>query len=168
MTKIVFAAALCLAFLAGLMMPRFSSNAGAATPASAGPSQGWNLHIDAEKHFGDAHPTEIAHHWCKSVGNGLTECQIYNSDAPDAQLVAVETIVGPAAYKSFSAQEQAMWHYHKTEIAKVNATLPGMSPEEAKKTVAAISDTYGKVWVLYDPMATNGMPTGQPTVTVLK
>lgn len=167
MTKIGVAAALCLAFVAGLMMPRLSLIAGAATPAANGPSQGWNLHIDAQRHFGN-HPSEIAHHWCKNVSDGLTECQIYNSDAPDAHLIAVETIVGPATFKSFPAQEQALWHYHKTEIPKVNATLPGMSPADAKKTIDAISDSYGKVWLLFDPLDTNGLPTGQPVVTVLK
>lgn len=166
MSKFVFVLAVCAAFGFGMMLPRPHFNAAAA--ASAGPTQGWNLHIDAEKHFGDAHPAEIAHHWCKPVSNGLTECQIYNSDAPDAQLVAVETIVAPAAYKAFPAQEQAMWHYHKDEIPKVNARLPDLSPAEAKKVVESISDSYGKVWVLYDPMATNGMPIGQPSVTVLK
>ncbi|HLI96953.1 MAG TPA: hypothetical protein VKT72_12830 [Candidatus Baltobacteraceae bacterium] len=64
--------------------------------AAQGPTQGWTLHIDAQKHFGDAHPKEIAHH-----------------------------------------------------------------------RTASILDTYGKIWLLYDPMTTNGQPTGQPSVTVL-
>lgn len=166
MKRLALAAALCAAFLAGLAVPR--AGTGAATPAQAGPAQGWNLHIDAQKHFGDAHSTEIAHHWCKPVSNGVTECQIYSSDNPDAQLVGVETIVAPAMYKSFPASEQAVWHYHKDEIPKVNATLPGMPAAEAKKVVDSISDTYGKIWLLYDPMTTNNMPVGQPTVIVLK
>ncbi len=171
MTKLAFAGALCLAFCAGFILPHPTSNAGAATPPQASttsPAEGWGLHIDAEKHFGDAHPTEIAHHWCKPVAGGLTECQIYDSDNADARLVAIETIVGPAAYKSFSPQEQSLWHYHKTEIPKVNATLPGMSPAQAKKVVDSISDTYGKIWLMFDPLSTNNMPTGQPSVMVLK
>lgn len=170
MKKLGFALAVCLAFLVGLLMPRLSGNVAAQTsaPAASGPAQGWTLHIDAQKHFGDNHPTEIAHHWCKQVAGGLTECQIYDSDNPDARLVEIETIVAPAAYKSFSPSEQALWHYHKTEIPKVNATLPGMSAADAKKVVDSIADTYGKVWMLFDPAATNGMPTGQPSVVVLK
>lgn len=172
MKSFAFAGALCLALLAGFLLPhRASSVAGAATPtaaAASGPTQGWTLHIDAQKHFGDANPTEIAHHWCKPVAGGMTECQIYDSDAPDAHLVEIETIVGPATYKSFSAQEQALWHYHKTEIPKVNATMPGTPPDQVKKIVASMLDTYGKVWMLYDPATTNNMPTGQPTVIVLK
>ncbi|HYL26202.1 MAG TPA: DUF1264 domain-containing protein, partial [Candidatus Nitrosotalea sp.] len=138
-----------------------------AAAASTSPAQGWTLHIDAEKHFGDAHPAEIAHHWCKPVAGGLTECQIYESDAPDARLVAVETIVTPVVYQSFSPAEQSYWHYHKVEIPKVNATMPDMTPEQAAKTLASISDTYGKVWVLWDPLASSN-PIGAPTVTILK
>lgn len=168
MTKLGAGAALCAAFVAGMLLPHSLQAVQAAGSPATTPSQGWNLHIDAEKHFGDAHPSEIAHHWCKPVSGGLTECQIYSSDAPDAQLVGVETIVDPATFKSFSADEQAMWHYHKDEIPKVNATLPGLPPDQAKKIVASIMDTYGKIWLLYDPMSTNGKPTGQPTITVLK
>lgn len=167
MNRLLVALCICIAFVAGMLMPRTHTQvAGAATTTP--PSQGWNLHIDAEQHFGTAHPKEIAHHWCKAVSNGLSECQIYNSDAPDAQLVAVETIVSAPTYKSFPADEQAMWHWHKTEIAKVNATLPDTPPDQVKKIVDSLTDTYGKIWLLYDPMATNGLPTGEPSVTVLK
>jgi hypothetical protein len=164
MKTLVSAIALCVAFLAGLLVARSLPPAGAATQNP--PTQGWTLHIDAQKHFGDAHPTEIAHHWCKPVENGMTECQLYTSDAPNATLIGVETIVGPAVYKSFPSSEQASWHYHKDEIAKVNATMPDLPPDQAKKVTDSILDTYGKVWLLYDPMATGNQPTGQPTVIV--
>ncbi len=167
MSKLGLTVALCVAFSAGTLVSRSIPQLGAATMTQNAPTQGWTLHIDAQKHFGDAHPMEIAHHWCKAVANGLTECQIYNSDAPNAQLVAVETIVAPATYKSFTPQEQALWHYHKDEIPKVHAVLPDLSPAEAQKVIASITDTYGKVWLLFDPMATNDMPTGQPSVSIL-
>jgi hypothetical protein len=166
MMKYFVAAAVILAFVLGSTLGRFHSNAAVAATAGT-PSDGWTIHIDAEQHFGDAHPTEIAHHWCKPVAGGLTECQIYDSDAPDARLVAVETIVAPSVYASFTPAEQALWHYHKVEIPKVHATLPGMTPDQAAKTIAAMSDTYGKIWLLWDPM-TNANPVGTPTITVLK
>ena len=140
--------AVCAAFALGMLVPRVHPTPAEAT--STNPTLGYTVHIDAEKHFGDAHPTEIAHHWCKAV-EGMTECLIFDSDAPNAHLVEVETIVSPAVYRSFSPQEQALWHYHKVEIPKVNATMPDMTPAEAQKTLAAITDTYGKVWMLWDP-----------------
>jgi Protein of unknown function (DUF1264) len=165
--KYLFVPGLALAFALGLATGRLHSPMPAAQAASINPSTGWTIHIDAEKHFGDAHPTEIAHHWCKQVSGGLTECQIYDSDAPDARLVEVETIVSPAVYNSFSPAEQAYWHWHKVEIPKVNAKLPDMTPDQAAKLVASMTDTYGKVWMLWDPMS-GANPVGAPTVIVLK
>jgi hypothetical protein len=167
MMKFLFVPALILAFVVGASIERLHASPAIAATGTTKPSDGWTIHIDAEQHFGDAHPTEIAHHWCKPVSAGMIECQIYDSDAPDAHLVAVETIVGPKVYSSFTSQEQAMWHYHKTEIPKVHATTPDMTPEESAKLVASITDTYGKIWLLWDPM-TNANPIGTPTITVLK
>ncbi len=137
----------------------------ASTQTKPGPSDGWTIHIDAIKHF-DAHPNEVAHHLCKNVG-GMMECQIYDSDAAGAHLVAVETIVSPEAYRSFSAEERAQWHFHRDEIPKVDATMPDLSPSEAKALTAKLFDTYGKVWVLWDPES-SAQPIGQPSVSILK
>lgn len=141
-----------------------STERSAATSVS--PAQGWTIHIDAEKHFGDAHPSEIAHHWCKQV-DGMLECQIYDADTSSAHLVAVETIVDPATYRAFDNDERSKWHYHRDEIPKVNAKTPDMTPDEAKRLVADLTETYGKVWVLWDP-ASQSKPVGTPWVNVLK
>ena len=168
MKKLFFVTSLLAAFVLGMATSRVLSPGAAANAASVNPSMGYTIHIDAQKHFGDAHPDEIAHHWCKPGPGGTIQCQIYDSDSENARMVAFESIVSPATYKSFTPQEQAYWHYHKTEIPKVNASMPDVTPAEAQKMVAQISDTYGKIWVLYDPMTTNNMPIGEPTITVLK
>ncbi len=163
-----FYLALCVsaAFVLGLFLAPHAQPVSAAAMGQTSPAQGWTLHIDAKRHFPD-HPNEIAHHWCKAVA-GMLECQIYDSDAPNAHLVAVETIVQPGVYKAFPASEKALWHWHKTEVPKVDATLPGMPLAQQKKVVASILPTYGKVDVLFDPLSTNGLPTGRPTVSILK
>ena len=109
----------------------------------------------------------IAHHACKAVAGGMTQCLLFESDEPDARLVGVEVIVGPEVYGAFSAEEKAMWHYHKTEIPKVQATLPDLSAEEAAKVVKSIEETYGKIYLLWDPSA-NNVATGSPSVTILQ
>ncbi len=160
----LLAGALTAALAAG---GTFAPARAAETTGGPGPSAGYTLHIDADKHFGDSHPDEIAHHWCKKVSDDLTECQLYDGDGPHARLVGVETIVSAQLWKTFGAAEQAQWHYHKTELKKIHATLPGMSKAEAAKVVAAISPTYGKVYILWDPM-TSKSPIGPPHVSVLK
>jgi hypothetical protein len=142
------------------------SKAAADAPALASPASGWTLHIDAKKHFpGD--PNAIAHHWCRPAAGGITECLLFASDAPNAAVVGEEVVVPTATWKTFSAAEQPLWHYHKIEIPKVSMTLPGMSADQAKKVTASLLDTYGKVYLLWDP-TTQKMPTGQPFVYILK
>jgi hypothetical protein len=168
MKKFTLFLAVLLAFSLGLLGSRFTSKPAAAS-APAMPSAGWTLHIDALKHFGTGHAAQVAHHWCKAVAGGLLECQIYDSDAANARLVEIETIVPTAVWKSFSKSEQALWHYHRVEIPKVSATLPGMAPAQQKKVVASLLETYGKLWLLWDPLDTpNGWPTGKPSIIVLK
>jgi hypothetical protein len=136
------------------------------TPKNAA-TLGFTLHIDADKHFGAAHPKERAHHFCKAINPNLTECELYDSDSPNARLVGVEMVVPGALWKTFPASEQALWHYHKLEIPKVNATLPDTPKDKQAAIVKSLEPTYGKIYILWDPM-TSTSPMGQPSVTVLK
>ena len=135
-------------------------------PAATKPSDGWTLHIDAKRHIPKM-PDMVVHHYCKQVSGGLTECQLYDSDKPDARLIGVEMVVDAATYKKFSKKEKALWHYHKTEIPKVNAELPDLSAEEAAKTLKSMEETYGKVYILWNP-AKSEAPIGKPVISVLQ
>lgn len=133
-----------------------------ATPEAARPSAGWDLHIDAKAHIaGD--PAAVAHHACKAVAGGMFECLLFVSDAADAPLFGVEVVVDAATWQGFDAEEQALWHYHKEEIPLVDAVLPELTAEEAADVAASLEETYGKVYLLWDP-ATSALPIGQPFV----
>ena len=127
LTPVLVVAILALVGLA----PALTADAQDATPTAAGrPTEGWDLHIDAKAHFpGD--PAAIAHHHCKAVAGGLSECLLFASDDPDAPLVDVQ--------------------------------LPEMTAEEAAEVAASLEETYGKVYLLWDPTASD-LPTGQPFV----
>jgi len=143
-----------------------TSRGPATSAASVSPDTGFTLHIDADHHFGDKDPTKIAHHWCKTISANLTECQLYDADGPQGRLVGVETIVPAAVWATFPKSEQAMWHYHKTELKKIHATLPDTPVKDQAKIIASIAPTYGKVFMFWDPSASKN-PTGSPWVTVL-
>src|SRR5512135_3298359 len=115
-------------------------------PSIVKPTDGWTLHIDAKRHM-PTMPDMVVHHYCKPVSGGLIECQLYDSDKPDARLIGVEMVVDAATYYQFNKKEKALWHYHKTEIPKVDAVLPDLSPGEAAKTLKGLQDTYGKVYI---------------------
>jgi hypothetical protein len=141
-----------------------AADEGTATTAGK-PYDGFTLHLDAKMHFPGDHEM-VAHHYCKTVAGGMIECLIFDSEAPDAHLVAIETIVSPEIYNGFGPEEQKLWHYHKTEFPKVEATLPDLTAEEAATVVAAAEETYGKVYLLWDP-SVEEMPVGQPSVRIM-
>lgn len=128
------------------------------------PADGWTLHVDAKKHIPKM-PDMIAHHYCKQVSGGLFECQLYDSDKPDARLIGIEVIVDKETWKKFPKREKSLWHYHKTELAKVAVTLPDVSPEEGAKTLKGMEETYGKVYILWNPAKNE--PRGKPVVSIL-
>lgn len=153
---IAFALALCL---------DTATAAEKEAPAAMKPTDGWTLHIDAKRHMPKM-PDMVVHHYCKKVAGGLIECQLYDSDRPDARLIGVEMVVDAATYYQFNKKEKALWHYHKTEIPKVDAVLPDLSPGEAAKTLKGLQDTYGKVYILWNP-AKSESPVGKPSISVL-
>ena len=153
---------LAFVFSALLVCPVFAQET--ATTQAAKPTEGWSLHIDAKKHIPKM-PDMIAHHYCKPVSGELTECQLYDSDKPDARLIGVEVIVDKETWMKFSKKEKALWHHHKIEIPKVEAVLPDVSPEESAKIIKSMEETYGKVYMLWDPAKNE--PLGKPQVSVL-
>ena len=153
---------LAFGFAVLLVFPVFAQEK-AATQATK-PTEGWTLHVDAKRHIPKM-PDMIAHHYCKPVSGGLTECQLYDSDKPDARLIGVEVIVDKETWKKFPKKEKALWHHHKTEIPKVDAVLPDVSPEESAKILKSMEETYGKVYLLWDPAKKE--PLGKPQVSVL-
>jgi hypothetical protein len=155
-----FIPVLVFALLAAAALTTFRLHS--ASAASVSPATNWTIHIDALKHF-PGHPDQVAHHWCRSIGHGMLECQIYPSDDANAPLIAIETIVPTAVWKTFPPGEQALWHYHRIEIPKVSATMPDASPAEAKRVVASLMETYGKIYILWNS-AVSTYPVGHPTV----
>ena len=133
-------------------------------PQYVKPTEGWTLHIDAKKHIPQM-PDMIAHHYCKPVSVGLIECQLYDSDKPDARLIGIEVVVAKDTWRKFPKKERALWHYHKIELKKVDPTLPDLSPEEGAKTMKGLEETYGKVYILWNPAKND--PSGRPIVSIL-
>lgn len=135
-------------------------SAGAAV-AHDPPTNGWTIHIDAKRHIaGDLNA--VAHHYCKGgLPDGVTECQLYDSDAANARLIGVELIIGADAYASLPEAEKSLWHYHKEEIGLVDPVLPEMTEEEAAAFTKSIEETYGKIFLIWDT-SRHRLPVGQP------
>lgn len=146
-----------LALLTGLLWLAGSASAFAHDP----PTKGWTIHVDAKRHVaGDLQA--VAHHYCKGgLPGGLTQCQLYDSDASNARLIGVEVIIGADAYAGLPEGEKSLWHYHKEELTQVDPVLPEMTEEEATAFAESIEETYGKIFLIWNhPL--DSLPVGQP------
>ena len=116
--------------------------------ALAGPPSGFGLHLDAKAGcvVGSAN-----HHYIKKVNDDTLVGILYESEADDAVPVAVELIVTKSGYAKLPAKVKKLYHSHKPEVDRGEITLPGMSPEDVKKTLEFVSTTYGRV-ITFDQM----------------
>jgi hypothetical protein len=109
--------------------------------AQAGPPAGW-IHVDAEAGcvFGNA-----PHHWFRPSGEGLLFALVFESDDDNAQPVAIELAVTPEGYAKLPDHVKKYYHDHHEEIAMGGITLPGMDPENTKKTLEFLATTHGRM-----------------------
>jgi len=147
---------------------------GSMMPMMPAPAMGFTLHIDAKKHINEL-PEFVVHHYCKNIDPQVIQCLLFDSDAPNAHVIGVETIISPAIYNQLPQEERASWHYHKDEIPLVDAKLPGLSEAQIQQVVAALENTYGRVVIFWVPgtPAPMGIPSvvnpqsGHPTETTV-
>lgn len=109
--------------------------------AVAGAPAGF-LHLDAKAGcvFGNA-----PHHWFKQVNDDLYFGLVFETDDEGAQPVAIEMAVTPAGYEKLPKNVKKFYHNHADEVARGEINLPGMTPEDAKKTLEFLATTYGRM-----------------------
>ncbi|MCJ8306173.1 MAG: DUF1264 domain-containing protein [Nitrosopumilus sp.] len=130
-----------------------------------------DLHIEATNHIipngDDSNLNVIVHHQCKVYDDMSAACLLFPTGMDDqARPYGMEYVIGVDAYEGFSEEEKIFWHYHKTELPKVNAALPDLTPEEAEPLMPVLNETYGKVvyfWQLGDEY-----PIGSPFVVTIE
>jgi len=130
-----------------------------------------DLHIEAINHL---IPTDdnsvldmIVHHHCKVYDDMTAACLLFPTGMGDQDKpYGIEYVIGAESYTELSEEEKIFWHYHKTELPNVEATLPDLTAEEAKPLMPILNETYGKVvyfWQIGDKY-----PTGEPFVVIIE
>jgi hypothetical protein len=135
-----------------------------------------DLHIEAIRHI-DPNSTKgnqqqdifnlIVHHHCKVYDDMTATCLLFPTGMNDQdKLYGIEYVIPANQYNTLPEEEKKYWHYHLTELPRVNATTPDMTAEEAAKVKPILDETYGKVvyfWQLGD-----SLPIGQPTAIIIE
>jgi DNA-binding beta-propeller fold protein YncE len=78
----------------------------------------------------------------------------------------MEYVIGADAYAELPEEEEKYWHYHKTELPNVMATLPDLATEEAESLMPILNETYGKV--VYFWQIGEKYPIGDPFVVIIE
>jgi len=130
-----------------------------------------DLHIEAINHIipsdDDSVLDMIVHHQCKVYDDMTVSCLLFPTGMDDqAKPFGMEYVIGADAYAELSEEEKTYWHYHKTELPKVNATLPDLTAEEAESLMPVLNETYGKV--IYFWQVGDEYPIGEPFIVKIK
>ena len=137
-----------------------------------------DLHIEAIRHI-DPNATRaaanqseqdlfnlIVHHHCKVYDDMTAACLLFPTGMNDQDKpYGIEYVIPSNLYKTLPEEEKKYWHYHLTELPRVNATTPDMTAEEAAKVKPILDETYGKVvyfWQFGDPL-----PIGEPKAVII-
>jgi hypothetical protein len=135
-----------------------------------------DLHIEAIRHI-DPNATQgnqqqqdifnlIVHHHCKVYDDMTATCLLFPTGMNDQdKLYGIEYVIPANQYNTLPEEEKKYWHYHLTELPRVNATLPDMTAEEAAKVKPILDETYGKV--VYFWQYGDQLPIGEPKAVII-
>ncbi|MBI4440543.1 DUF1264 domain-containing protein [Candidatus Woesearchaeota archaeon] len=112
------------------------------------PQKGFDLHVDAKHYVKDARVP--VHHWCKNINEKLIECLLFDTDAKNANVVGIETIITNDVWNALAPAIQKEWHDHSIEIIEAEATLPDTPADEAAKIVDFLKGTHGRVIYIWN------------------
>lgn len=130
-----------------------------------------DLHIEAINHLipddDDSVLNMTVHHHCKLYDDMTAVCLLFPTGMDDQDKpYGIEYVIGADAYAELPDEEKQYWHYHKTELPKVSATLPDLTAEEEEPLIPTLNETYGKVvyfWQIGDKY-----PMGEPFVVIIQ
>ena len=116
-----------------------------------GPSQGYDLHVQAPHVMEDGTVGGPFHHYCKGISDKILQCLLFESTAANAPLVAVEYFVAKDLARTLPViQWHRYFHDHKQEIATGRVQILGIEDQEKVKSIAeAASKTDGVIYHLW-------------------
>jgi len=112
--------------------------------ATSSPTDGYTIHVQAPHMMADGTVGGPYHHYCKGIQNGeVLQCQLYETTADDAKLVAIEYFIAKdLARKNVPLiQWNRAFHDHAAEIATGRVAILDI---DDPKAVQALAEAAGK------------------------
>ena len=138
--------------------------------AVSSPADGYTIHVQAPHMMADGTVGGPYHHYCKGIQNGeILQCQLYESTADDARLVAVEYFIAKdLARKNVPlVQWNRAFHDHEVEIATGRVVILDIDdPKKVKALADAAAKTDGVIFHLWgkDKVVPDGTVTTPTSV----
>lgn len=138
--------------------------AGAQTPATPSPADGYNVHVTAP-HVVAGVTMGPYHHYCKVLSpDPVIQCMVYRTSDPNARLEQVEYIIA----KSITRNSVSLgswnrnWHDHTQEISTGRVQVHDLPPDKAKEVADLVSTTDGIIFHLWSHG--ESVPSGRVTI----
>jgi hypothetical protein len=110
--------------------------------------------------------TASGNNTCKVYDDMTATCLLFPTGMNDQdKLYGIEYVIPANQYNTLPEEEKKYWHYHLTELPRVNATTPDMTAEEAAKVKPILDETYGKV--VYFWQYGDKLPIGEPKAIII-
>lgn len=115
------------------------------------PADGFNIHILVAHRHEDGTVHGPYHHYCKPIKPEITQCMIFMSTKPNAELVEIEYFIDKKLARTHVtlAQWNKHFHDHTQEIATGRVQVLDASPAKAKEIAAAAAKTDGIIFHLW-------------------
>lgn len=110
----------------------------------------------------DMHRQVPAHHYCHEINPDFQQCILFDKPSQDAKLIGIEYMVSRKLFDTFPEEEKALWHFHTGEVKEGLISVPGASPDEEKKIMEKLINTYGKTFHMWQIDKDASMPLGIP------
>eukprot|EP01133_Synstelium_polycarpum_P014955 gene14955-17682_t len=102
---------------------------------------------------GDLNKQVVSYHYCSQLDADRRQCLVYDSDEPNAKLIAVEYIISENLFSTLPDEERKYWHSHMYDVENglVAMTPKALVPNIITAQVEAPAmkvfvNTYGKTW----------------------
>lgn len=134
-----------------------------------------DLHIHAIRHLdvNQSHGTAdhllqtIVHHHCKVYDDMTAACLLFPYGMTDQDKpYGIEYVITSEQFKELPDDEKQLWHYHKTEFPRAQATFPELTDDELSVVQPILDETYGKVFYFWN--YGDSYPIGEPYVLVVQ
>lgn len=111
----------------------------------------------------DAQRQQRSLYYCDRRSADFYQCAVFDGDDVGAHLVGVEYMISAPLYAALPAVERQFWHPHVGEIDGDLLVAPGLPRAAAEPLLQGLRATYGKSWLLWDPLA-DMLPRGEPAL----